>query len=131
MGEVEYPSSLTYPAEELCIRSIVKMSQQKYASNVVEKCLTYGTPEERQLLINEILGSTDENEPLQVHLNALKRYTYGKHIVTRVEKLVAAGGKPVFSRLSSATKCYYTFVLNHATSFRLAERRIGVPSHSS
>jgi len=42
------------------------MSQQKFASNVVEKCLTYGTPAERQLLIDEMLGSTDENEPLQV-----------------------------------------------------------------
>ena len=47
---------------------IVKMSQQKFASNVIEKCLTYGTPEERQLLIDEMLGSTDENEPLQVYL---------------------------------------------------------------
>ena len=45
---------------------IVKMSQQKYASNVVEKCLTFGSPEERQLLVKEILGSVDENEPLQV-----------------------------------------------------------------
>ncbi|KAG1365802.1 Pumilio [Cocos nucifera] len=103
---------------------IVQMSQQKFASNVVEKCLTFGGPEERQLLVNEMLGSTDENEPLQammkdqfanyvvqkvletcddqqrelilsrikVHLNALKKYTYGKHIVARVEKLVAAGG---------------------------------------
>ncbi|KAA8534409.1 hypothetical protein F0562_031926 [Nyssa sinensis] len=67
-----------------------------------------------------MLGSTDENEPLQammkdpfgnyvvqkvletcndqsrefilsrikVHLNALKKYTYGKHIVSRVEKLI-------------------------------------------
>lgn len=42
------------------------MSQQKFASNVVEKCLSYGTVAERQLLINEILGSTEENEPLQV-----------------------------------------------------------------
>jgi pumilio RNA-binding family len=45
---------------------IVKMSQHKFASNVVEKCLTFGTPEERQILIDEILGTTDENEPLQV-----------------------------------------------------------------
>ncbi|XP_039041612.1 pumilio homolog 3-like [Hibiscus syriacus] len=96
---------------------IVQMSQQKFASNVVEKCLTFGGPAERQLLVNEMLGSTDENEPLQammkdqfanyvvqkvletcddqqrglilsrikVHLNALKKYTYGKHIVVRVE----------------------------------------------
>ncbi|KAG6497232.1 hypothetical protein ZIOFF_045125 [Zingiber officinale] len=102
---------------------IVQMSQQKFASNVIEKCLAFGSLEERQLLVNEMLGSTDENEPLQammkdqfgnyvvqkvletcddqrrelilsrikVHLNALKKYTYGKHIVARVEKLVAAG----------------------------------------
>lgn len=42
------------------------MSQQKFASNVVEKCLAFGTPEERNILVNEMLGSTDENEPLQV-----------------------------------------------------------------
>lgn len=45
---------------------IVQMSQQKFASNVIEKCLTFGSLEERQLLVNEMLGSTDENEPLQV-----------------------------------------------------------------
>ncbi|KAJ6806026.1 pumilio-like protein 1-like isoform X2 [Iris pallida] len=114
--------------ERSCIISmlagqIVKMSQQKFASNVVEKCLAYGSHGECQLLINEMLGSTDENEPLQammkdqfgnyvvqkiletcddqnrelilsrirVHLNALKRYTYGKHIVARVEKLILTG----------------------------------------
>lgn len=102
---------------------IVQMSQHKFASNVVEKCLEFGGPNERQILISEMLGLTDENEPLQammkdqyanyvvqkvletcddqqrelllsrirVHLHALKKYTYGKHIVARVEKLVAAG----------------------------------------
>lgn len=45
---------------------IVKMSQEKFASNVIEKCLTFGSPEERQLLVNEMLGTSDENEPLQV-----------------------------------------------------------------
>ncbi|CAA2934527.1 pumilio homolog 1-like [Olea europaea subsp. europaea] len=45
------------------------MSQQKYASNVVEKCLSFGTPEERQTLVNEILGTTDENELHQVMMN--------------------------------------------------------------
>ncbi|CAL9754359.1 unnamed protein product [Musa acuminata subsp. burmannicoides] len=116
------------PSERSCIikklaGQIVQMSLQKFASNVVEKCLTFGSLEERQILVNEMLGSTDENEPLQammkdqfanyvvqkvletcddqqrelilsrikVHLNALKKYTYGKHIVARVEKLVAAG----------------------------------------
>ncbi|GJX72348.1 pumilio homolog 2-like protein [Tanacetum coccineum] len=45
---------------------IVQMSQQKFASNVVEKCLTFGVASERQLLVNEMLGTTDENEPLQL-----------------------------------------------------------------
>ncbi|GKD52453.1 pumilio homolog 2, partial [Tanacetum coccineum] len=45
---------------------IVQMSQQKFASNVVEKCLTFGVASERQLLVNEMLGTTDENESLQV-----------------------------------------------------------------
>lgn len=48
---------------------IVQMSQQKFASNVVEKCLTFCNSSERQLLVNEMLGTTDENEPLQVCLN--------------------------------------------------------------
>jgi hypothetical protein len=42
------------------------MSQQKFASNVIEKCLAFGSPEERQILVNEMLGTSDENEPLQV-----------------------------------------------------------------
>ncbi|THU68009.1 hypothetical protein C4D60_Mb05t30720 [Musa balbisiana] len=120
------------PSERSCIikklaGQIVQMSLQKFASNVVEKCLTFGSLEERQILVNEMLGSTDENEPLQammkdqfanyvvqkvletcddqqrelilsrikVHLNALKKYTYGKHIVARVEKLVAAGERRI------------------------------------
>ncbi len=45
---------------------IVQMSQHKFASNVVEKCLEFGGPAERQILIDEMLGLTDENEPLQV-----------------------------------------------------------------
>lgn len=53
---------------------IVKMSQQKFASNVIEKCLAFGSPEERQILVNEMLGTSDENEPLQVwiHLFVIK-----------------------------------------------------------
>ncbi|KAI7755361.1 hypothetical protein M8C21_004301 [Ambrosia artemisiifolia] len=97
------------------------------------KCLTFGDASERQLLVTEMLGTTDENEPLQammkdqfanyvvqkvletcsdqereyilgrikVHLNALKKYTYGKHIVTRVEKLVAAGVKTGWGSLNA------------------------------
>lgn len=59
------PDERTVIIKELAGK-IVQMSQQKFASNVVEKCLTFGGPEERELLVNEMLGTTDENEPLQV-----------------------------------------------------------------
>jgi pumilio RNA-binding family len=105
---------------------IVLLAQHKFASNVIEKCLTYCGAAERQIMINEMLGTSDENEPLQammkdqfanyvvqkllevcdegqreqllsrmkVHLPNLKKYTYGKHIVARVEKLVTSNLPP-------------------------------------
>ena len=53
---------------EKLIGQIVQMSQQKFASNVIEKCLAFGNPVERQILIGEMLGSTStrESEPLEV-----------------------------------------------------------------
>ena len=51
---------------EKLIGQIVQMSQQKFASNVIEKCLAFGNPVERQVLIGEMLGSTSESEPLEV-----------------------------------------------------------------
>ncbi|KAE8711088.1 hypothetical protein F3Y22_tig00110303pilonHSYRG00172 [Hibiscus syriacus] len=59
---------------------ILKMSQQKFASNVVEKYLTFGGLEERQILVNEMLGSTDENEPLQ----ATMKDQFGNYVVQKV-----------------------------------------------
>ncbi|XP_062225230.1 pumilio homolog 2-like [Phragmites australis] len=101
---------------------VVILSKQKFASNVIEKCLTFGTPEERDGLIGEIISSgqtfqelmkdqfgnyvvqrvlqTCDDEHLEMmlssiklHLNELKNYTYGKHIVARVEKLIVTGEK--------------------------------------
>ena len=51
---------------EKLIGQIVQMSQQKFASNVIEKCLSFGNPVERQILIGEMLGSTEESEHLEV-----------------------------------------------------------------
>lgn len=98
---------------------VIKMSQHKFASNVVEKCLDYGDAASRELLISEVIGQNEGNDNLlvmmkdqyanyvvqkilekctenqrdlllgriRVHLNALKKYTYGKHIVARFEQL--------------------------------------------
>ncbi|KAG8072932.1 hypothetical protein GUJ93_ZPchr0006g41577 [Zizania palustris] len=57
------------------------MMKDQFANYVVQKVLETCDDQNRELILSRI----------KVHLNALKRYTYGKHIVARVEKLVAAG----------------------------------------
>jgi len=103
----------------------VGLSQHKFASNVVEKCVEYSTPPERNLIMEEITGGKSGDvtglltmmkdqyanyvvqrmidlldEPQQEillmkikpHLATLKKYTYGKHIIARVEKFMAEKG---------------------------------------
>ncbi|CAN1846737.1 Pumilio homolog 2 [Linum perenne] len=57
------------------------MMKDQFANYVVQKVLETCEDQQRELIMTRI----------KVHLNALKKYTYGKHIVARVEKLVAAG----------------------------------------
>lgn len=40
-------------------RRVVSMCYHKFASNVLEKCLAFGSHEDRQFIINEILGTAD------------------------------------------------------------------------
>lgn len=61
---------------------IQAMMKDQFANYVVQKVLETCDDQHRELILSRI----------KVHLNALKKYTYGKHIVARVEKLVAAGG---------------------------------------
>jgi len=110
----------------LCCRYllILPLSQHKFASNVVEKCVEYASPQERLLMFEEILGNNGANtnkgegsallimmkdqyanyviqkmmdvvqdshreillQRIRPHLQSLKKYTYGKHIIARVEK---------------------------------------------
>ena len=58
------------------------MMKDQFANYVVQKVLETCDDQQLELILNRI----------KVHLNALKKYTYGKHIVARVEKLVVAGG---------------------------------------
>ncbi|KAJ3672169.1 hypothetical protein LUZ60_006890 [Juncus effusus] len=57
------------------------MMKDQFANYVVQKVLETCDEANRELILSRI----------KVHLNALKKYTYGKHIVARVEKLIAAG----------------------------------------
>ena len=57
--------------------------KDQFANYVVQKVLETCDDQQREVLLSRI----------RVHLHALKKYTYGKHIVNRVEKLVTTGGK--------------------------------------
>ncbi|KAH7838659.1 hypothetical protein Vadar_029570 [Vaccinium darrowii] len=61
------------------------MMKDQFANYVVQKVLETCDDQHRELILSRI----------KVHLNALKKYTYGKHIVARVEKLVAAGERRI------------------------------------
>lgn len=67
------------------------MMKDQFANYVVQKVLETCDDQQLELILNRI----------KVHLNALKKYTYGKHIVARVEKLVAAGERRISIMASS------------------------------
>lgn len=56
-------------------------------------------------VVQKVLETCDDKylemilSSIKLHLNELKNYTYGKHIVARVEKLIVTGGKQTASNL--------------------------------
>ncbi|XP_072984121.1 pumilio homolog 1-like isoform X2 [Typha latifolia] len=58
------------------------MMKDRFANYVVQKALEICDDENREIILSRI----------KVHMKELKDFTYGKHIVTRFEKLFAAGG---------------------------------------
>jgi pumilio RNA-binding family len=57
------------------------MMKDQFANYVVQKILETCNKSQRELLISRVKG----------HLQALRKYTYGKHIVSRVEQLCGEG----------------------------------------
>nr|GMC92818.1 pumilio homolog 1-like [Ipomoea batatas]GMC98282.1 pumilio homolog 1-like [Ipomoea batatas] len=70
------------------------MMKDQFANYVVQKVLETCDDQQLELILNRI----------KVHLNALKKYTYGKHIVARVEKLVAAGERRIMILSSNSAQ---------------------------
>jgi pumilio RNA-binding family len=65
--------------------SIMTLSQQKFASNVVECCLQYGGPEGRQIFIDELLAQTAEQTPeARYSLQAMMKDPYANYVVQKV-----------------------------------------------
>ncbi|GLT93234.1 hypothetical protein SLE2022_110350 [Rubroshorea leprosula] len=61
------------------------MMKDPYGNYVVQKVLEICDDQSLELILSRI----------KVHLDALKRYTYGKHIVSRVEKLIVTGERRI------------------------------------
>ncbi|KAJ3266398.1 mRNA binding protein puf3 [Chytriomyces hyalinus] len=105
---------------------VLQMSKHKFASNVVEKCVAFGSKQDRQMLIEEVIAvrqdgtsalvammkdqfanyvvqkmldvvDGDQKEILimkiKPHLQSLKKYTYGKHLITKVERMLQMSGQ--------------------------------------
>ncbi|KAJ8378447.1 hypothetical protein AAFF_G00242620 [Aldrovandia affinis] len=79
--------------------NVLGLSQHKFASNVVEKCVTHASRAERAMLIDEKM--IDVAEPTQrkivmhkirPHMATLRKYTYGKHILAKLEKYYMKNG---------------------------------------
>ena len=63
------------------------MMKDQFANYVVQKILETSNDKQREVLLNRI----------RLHLHALKKYTYGKHIVARFEQLSGEGAWISFS----------------------------------
>lgn len=63
--------------------NLLTMMKDQFANYVVQKILDISSVEQKELLLNRIRG----------HLHALKKYTYGKHIVARFEQLYGEGSQ--------------------------------------
>lgn len=79
------------------------MMKDQFANYVVQKILETCTDKQREILLDRI----------KVHLPALKKYTYGKHIVTRIEQIYGEGDYNLTNKLnhsfrSSSTGSFFS-----------------------
>lgn len=68
--------------------------KDQFANYVIQKILDICTDNQREMLFGRI----------RVHAHALKKYTYGKHIVSRFEQLFGEG-------MYSSFKMLYVLIL--------------------
>jgi len=80
-----------FSAWMICVWNVKLQAMMKdpFGNYVVQKVLETCNDRSLELILSRI----------RVHLSALKRYTYGKHIVSRVEKLITTGGENLCSNL--------------------------------
>lgn len=58
------------------------MMKDQYANYVIQKLLEVANDSQRDLLISKI----------RPHFSSLRKFTYGKHIIAKIEKLAGVSG---------------------------------------
>jgi pumilio RNA-binding family len=66
-----------------CTFVLQELMKDQFGNYVVQRVLETCDDKYLEMILSSI----------KLHLNKLKTYTYGKHIVARVEKLIVTGGK--------------------------------------
>ncbi|KAL6858972.1 hypothetical protein ACP4OV_017974 [Aristida adscensionis] len=94
--------------------NLLAMMKDQYANYVVQKILETCSESQRELLLSRVKG----------HLQALRKYTYGKHIVSRVEQLC---GDELPSQILKRN-CYSGLVFKFAESISGEEGKASRPS---
>lgn len=129
------------PPNVVLFRAVVPLASHKYASNILERCLQFATPEQCEALVDEVvapsyaaflagsrrLPADPHGTPLQLlvaspfgnfvvqrmidcsadgqraallemlwsYVPMLRRYTYGRHILSRLSKMMPPEGDPI------------------------------------
>lgn len=84
------------------------MMKDQYANYVVQKMIDVSEPTQRKTLLHKI----------RPHMNSLRKYTYGKHIIAKLEKFslksgvgsIAAASSPSTATATSTTETVTTVV---------------------
>lgn len=79
-------------------RALHIMMKDQYANYVVQKMIDVSEPTQRKILMHKI----------RPHMNSLRKYTYGKHIIAKIEKF--------FMKTSNAVPNSGTGVVVNGTS---------------
>lgn len=61
------------------------MMKDQYANYVVQKMIDVSEPTQRKILMHKI----------RPHMNSLRKYTYGKHIIAKLEKFFLKTSNPI------------------------------------
>lgn len=83
------------------------MMKDQYANYVVQKMIDVSEPTQRKTLLHKI----------RPHMNSLRKYTYGKHIIAKLEKFSLKSGVGGISATSSTVPTTTVNTESVASSF--------------